>query len=246
MELILESPALLKKSMEIISEVVLEGTIVVKPDYMELVALNSNNVAMVIYKLLSTNFEKYQVEKEEYIAINFEHFSEILKRCSDKQKLKLTLEEGKLKVTSEGENQKEFELSLIDFVDENIQKIPDLKFPVKVVMKSSTLSEGINDLSFIEEGVDLKVENSQFMIEGKTPTRKGSLAFSKDVDVNAENTETTYKCNYSIEYLKKFIKGEKLVNNVELSFNNDYPLKIEYKIIDKLTLAFILAPRGED
>ncbi len=247
MELILESPSILKKSMDIISEIVLEGTLVVKKDYIELVALNSNNVVMVIFRLLSTNFEKYDVENEEqHITINFEHFNDILRRCNDREKLKITLTENSLKIITLGNNPKEFELSLIDFVDENLQKIPDLKFPVKIITKATNLSEAINDLSFIEEGVDFIVENKKFIIEGKTPTRKGKIEFKEDIDIITEDENQTYKSKYTINYLKKFIKGDKIVNNVELSFNNDYPLKVEYKIIDKLLLGFILAPRGED
>ena len=126
MELILETPQLLKKSMDIISDIVLEGTIVFKKDYLELVALNSNNVVMVIFKLLSTNFEKYEVEEDTQISLSLEHLSTVLKTCDDKGKLILDVDttRNKLKITSEGKNRKEFELSLIDFRDDNIQKVP--------------------------------------------------------------------------------------------------------------------------
>ena len=73
----------------------------------------------------------------------------------------------------------------------------------------------------------------------------GRIAFTENVDVSLQE-EKDYSCRYSMEYLKKFTKADKLVNTVELSFNNDYPLKIEYKLVDKLLLGFILAPRGED
>ena len=48
---------------------------------------------------------------------------------------------------------------------------------------------------------------------------------------------------YSIEYLKKIVKGGKLTNNVSLSFGKEYPLRVDYQIMDKLMLSFILAPR---
>src|SRR3989339_329854 len=151
MELILENPTLLKKSMEIISDIVLEGTIVFKPDYMELVALNSNNVVMVIFRLLSTNFEEYSIKENVQISLSLEHLSNVLKSCDDKAKLKLEiLDNKKLKVTSEGKNKKEFELSLIDFADDNIQKVPSLNFPVKIVSSSTNFSTAINDLGFLE------------------------------------------------------------------------------------------------
>ena len=48
---------------------------------------------------------------------------------------------------------------------------------------------------------------------------------------------------YSIEYLKKISKASKLADVVSLEFANDYPLRAEYKLLDKLRLSFILAPR---
>jgi len=234
--------------MEIISDIVLEGTFVFKPDYMELVALNSNNVVMVIYRLLSTNFEEYDIKEDIQVSLSLEHLSNVLKSCEDKAKLKIEItdENNKMKIVSEGKNKKEFELSLIDFTDDNLQKVPSLNFPVKIVASSASFTTAISDLGFLEEGVSLKVEEGKFSMEGKTNTMAGKIDFETDIDVQVENTSNKYFSRYSMDYLKKFIKAEKIVNTVELSFNNDYPLKIEYKIVDKLLLGFILAPRGED
>ncbi len=245
MELVLENPKLLKKSIEIISDIVLEGTFVFKPEYMELVALNSNNVVMVIFRLLSSNFKEYDVKEDVQISLSLEHLNSVLKSCDDSANLRLSFEDGKLNVISEGKNKKEFELSLIDFADDNLQKIPNLDFPVKIVTSSNNLTNAISDLGFIEEGVAFKVENKNFSVEGKTNTMSGKIDFSENIDVQADETKE-FSCRYSMEYLKKFIKADKLVNTVEMSFNNDYPLKIEYKLVDKLLLGFILAPRGEE
>jgi hypothetical protein len=42
------------------------------------------------------------------------------------------------------------------------------------------------------------------------------------------------------------IAGSKLADNVTIRFNKDYPLKIEFKEVDKVMLSFILAPRVEN
>lgn len=247
MELVLENPTLLKRSMEVISDLVLEGTIVFKPDYMELVALNSNNVVMVIFRLLSTNFESYTIKEDIQVSLSLEHLSNVLKSCDDKAKLTIHVGEGnKLKITSGSKNKKEFELSLIDFADDNIQKVPNLNFPVKIVTSSSNLTTAVNDLGFLEEGVSFKVQNGTFSISGRTNSMSGKIDFTEDIDVKVDDKSKEYMSRYSMDYLKKFIKCEKIVGTVEMSFSSDYPLKIEYKIVDKLLLGFILAPRGEE
>lgn len=246
MELVLENPSLLKKSIDIISDIVLEGTFVFKPDYMELVALNSNNVVMVIFRLLATNFTKYDVSEDKQISLSLEHLSQVLKTCDDKAELHLIVnDDGKLKIISNSKSKKEFDLSLIDFSDDNLQKVPNLDFPVKIVTSSSNLSNAINDLGFIEEGVALSIKEDVFVMEGKTNSMAGKVEFLENIDVKNE-AGSDVSCRYSMEYLKKFSKADKLVKTVEMSFNSDYPLKIEYKIMDKLLLGFILAPRGEE
>ncbi len=245
MELVLENPSLLKKSMDIISDLVLEGTFVFKPDYMELVALNSNNVVMVIFRLLNTNFSEYDVKEETQISLSLEHLNAVLKSCDDKSKLKLVIgDNSKLKIITEGKNRKEFELSLIDFTDDNLQKVPNLTFPTKIITSSANFTSAINDLGFLEEGVSFKITNDKFSMEGRTNSMAGKINFDENTDVQNDGDDKL--CRYSMDYLKKFIKADKIVNTVELSFNNEYPLKIEYKLVDKLLLGFILAPRGED
>jgi len=245
MELILQNPSIFKKSMDIISDLVLEGTFVFKKDYMELVALNSNNVVMVIFRLLSTNFKEYNIKEEKQISLSLEHLNSVLKSCDDKSELSLQVNDNnKLKIISSGKQKKEFELSLIDFTDDNLQKVPNLTFPTKIITSSSNFTSAINDLSFLEEGVSFIIKENKFSMEGKTNSMAGKIDFEENTDIQNDNNDKL--CRYSMDYLKKFTKADKIVNTVELSFNNDYPLKIEYKLVDKLLLGFILAPRGED
>ena len=39
------------------------------------------------------------------------------------------------------------------------------------------------------------------------------------------------------------IQGSKLHDQVIIQLDQDYPLRIEYKVLNKVQLAFILAPR---
>ena len=70
----------------------------------------------------------------------------------------------------------------------------------------------------------------------------------KPDDVTSIKTSSSdkFKAKYSLEYLKKMIAGGKLSENVSLHFNNDYPMKLEYKVKDRLSLSFILAPRVDN
>jgi hypothetical protein len=42
------------------------------------------------------------------------------------------------------------------------------------------------------------------------------------------------------------IQGGKISSTVQIQFSKDYPLKLEYKELDKIQMVFILAPRIEN
>ena len=67
-----------------------------------------------------------------------------------------------------------------------------------------------------------------------------------DITSIKTNSADKFKAKYSLEYLKKMIAGGKLAEQVSLHFNNDYPMKLEYKVKDRLLLSFILAPRVDN
>ncbi|MBI4896284.1 MAG: DNA polymerase sliding clamp, partial [Candidatus Aenigmarchaeota archaeon] len=54
------------------------------------------------------------------------------------------------------------------------------------------------------------------------------------------------RARYSLDYLKKMIKGRKLSNTASIEMGTDYPMKLEFSVPEKIRLGFILAPRIED
>ena len=46
--------------------------------------------------------------------------------------------------------------------------------------------------------------------------------------------------------LKKMIKAGKLSKNIVLEFGTDYPMRLSFRMLDKMSLQFVLAPRVEE
>jgi DNA polymerase III sliding clamp (beta) subunit (PCNA family) len=59
MKLTLAEPKYLKDSISIISELVNEARLKITPDFIEIIAMDPANVAMVVFKLLSSAFVEY-------------------------------------------------------------------------------------------------------------------------------------------------------------------------------------------
>ena len=246
MKLVLAEPKYFKDSISIISDLVTEAKFKISTDGLELVAMDPANVAMVVFKLLSSCFTQYELEKPEELAINLNNLKQVLRRTKSDDILTLETEENKLKIQLKGGTTRSFSIPLIELEDKE-QKVPELSFPVAIDTRSSILTESVEDVSVVAESVTLLAEKNQMVIKAEGDLSKAFIEINSDNDT-AIKTESMdkFKAKYSLEYLKKMIAGAKLTDRVTMSFNNDYPLKVEYKCVDKLSLSFILAPRVDN
>jgi len=246
MKLTLAEPTYLKESISIISDLVNEARFKVNKDAIELIAMDPANVAMVIFKLLSSAFTEYDIKEDAEIAINLGNLKQILRRAGPNDMLTLELGENKLKIQIKGNVTRTFNLPIIEF-EEKEQKVPELKFPVKITMASSMLNSAVEDADIVAESVSFEAEEKKLTISAEGDLSQAKIEIDADDNTNIEvQGSEKIKAKYSIEYLKKMIAGSKLSANVIIQFNKDYPLKVEYKVVDKVLLSFILAPRVEN
>lgn len=247
MKLVLNDPTYLKDSIIVISELVNEARFLVNDEGLELVAMDPANVAMVNYKLLASNFSEFKPGDKKEISINLASFKQVLKRAKSNDQLSLEVgDDNKLKVQLKSSAIRTFHLPLLDLGDDE-QKIPNLSFPVVISTKSSILNEAVEDSSIVSESITLRVEPERFTVSATGDTSNAHVeVLADDLTKIKSETKADVKSKYSLEYLKKMINGSKLSENVNIYLNQDYPLKLEYKVIDKLLLSFILAPRVDN
>lgn len=244
MKLTLSETKLLTDSIAIISELVNEVVLKIDKEKIELVAMDPANVAMVFFKLLSSAFVEYSVDAEKEISVNLDAFKQVLRRAKPTDVLTLELDEEKnrLKVTLKGDSTRTFNISLLD-LRENKQKIPNLEFPLTITTGTSVFDEAIGDMEIIAESVMFAANKDSFIVEAESNLHHAKVEIQNDKETSIETTADTVKSKYSIEYLKKMIRGSKLSPNVTIQFSTNYPLKVVYEVRDKLQLGFVLAPR---
>ena len=247
MKLVLAEPKYFKDSIGIISELVSEVKFKVSPDGLELVAMDPANVAMVIFKLLSSCFTQYEVKEPEEVAINLSNLKQILRRAKSDDMLTLeTTEDNKLKIQLKSNTTRSFSIPTLE-LDDKEQRVPELNFPLTIHTRSTILSEAIEDVSVVAESVTFLGQKDQLSVKAEGDLSKAFIEIKPDEQtiINTESADK-FKAKYSLEYLKKMIAGGKLTDHVSLHFNTDYPLKVEYKVTDRLLLSFILAPRVDN
>lgn len=247
MRLTLAEPSYLKESISIISDLVNEARFKITPNAIELVAMDPANVAMVVFKLLSSSFTEYDVKNDIEIGINLSNLKQVLRRASQKDMLTIEVDaDNRLKITLKSSTTRTFNLPIID-LEEKEQKVPDLKFPITIKTSSSVLNEAIADVDVVGESVAFIAEPKKFTLQAEGDLNQAKIEIKEDDSTKViTDSDEKIKAKYSIEYLKKMINGSKLSDEVVIQFNKDYPLKLEYKSVDKVMLSFILAPRVEN
>ncbi len=248
MRLTLAEPRYLKDSVLVISELVNEVNMHFYKDRMELLAIDPANVAMVNFKLLGSAFTEYKVPEEKVIGINLDQFTQILKRAKPTDSITLELDEDKnrLNIYFKSATVRHFSIALLDIEDRE-QKLPSLKFGVRIETNTLLFGDAIEDMDVIADSLSFHALPNKFIIKSEGTTSSGRVEMTSDEEtVIVSNQEDEIQSKYSIEYLKKIIKGSKLTNTVVLEFGHNYPLRAEYKLVDKLSLQFILAPRVSD
>lgn len=253
MKLTLTDASLFKDAVGIISELVTEAQFNVSSEALELVALDPATVAMVDFKLLASAFSEYDVEGSETLAINLMNLKQVLRRASGSDSLVLKTHENKLEIVIKGTSTRTFHLPLIDF-EQDKKSVPNISFAATITTTSSQFSDAIDDADIVAESVALVAEEKNFSVQAEGDLSKVNIDIPQDEDtkivfedeVDGEPVKAPIKARFSIEYLKKIVQASKLADKVTLNFRTDHPLRAEYRVLNKLQMVFILAPRVEN
>jgi proliferating cell nuclear antigen len=212
MKLTLAEPKYLKDSITIISELVTEGTFKITKNSIELIAMDPANVAMVIFKLLSSAFTEYDIKEETEIAINLSNLKQILRRAGPNDMLTLTLDDNKLKIQLKGKNTRTFSLPIIE-VEEKQQKVPELKFPLTIETSCENMSSAIEDADIVSDSLAFVVDKKEFMVEAEGDMNNAKVELNDEEDTKITvDSQDKIRAKYSIDYLKKMIMSSKLMN----------------------------------
>jgi len=236
---------LLRDSIDTISQLIDDGLFKLKKEGIELMAADRAMVSFVDFKLRSSSFDEYECDREISIGLNLLNFLTVLKRANinDKLTLELNEKENKLVVILEGDSRRKFAIPLIEISREDMPQIDQLKFSASAEVRADILEQGITDADIIADSVliELSPENLRMSAEGNSS--RAELNLEKGNDALFElNAKEIVNSRYSLEYLKKMIKGSRLAEKVKLMIGKDFPLKIEFKG-DNALLSMVLAPR---
>ena len=163
MKLILNDIKYLKEPIMIISELVNEATFKIDKDKIELIAMDPANVSMVIFKLLSSAFAEYSIKEPLEISLNLDNLKKVLRRANSDDVMTLELIDNRLKIELNSNSKRTFHLSLLN-LEEKQQKIPDLKFPLKIETSTLLFDSAIEDMGIVSDSVSLYADAERLSI----------------------------------------------------------------------------------
>ncbi len=238
---------LLKNSIPIISEIIDEGIFRVDKNGISMLSPDRAMVAVIELKILSTAFDEFNVQGEDYLGLNMANLAAVIKRAKSGDKILLERKEGgnTLKITIKGDGVRVFEIPLLDIKAEK-PPVDKLTFTSKIELESRIVEEGISDADIIGDSIIIEANPSAFRMSAKGDVSSAHLEITKqDKGLLDLKVTSNVRSQYPLDYLKKMIKAGKISEQMVLEFGNNYPLRLEFKSIDKMSLSFILAPRVE-
>jgi len=235
---------LLRDSISTIGELIDEGIFKVNKNGLGLIAADRAMVTVIDFKLPATIFDVFEVDKEQEIAVNMTNLVSVLKRIGANEKLEMELKDNKLMITMKNSSTRKFTVPLLDISQEEIPPINQLEFKAKAKIKADVLKSGIEDADIVSDSVIFEAIKSKFnmMASGDISSAELTLEKGNDALLNL-NATGIVKARYPLAYLKKMIKASKLANEINLRWSTDYPMRMDFTSVDKVSLGFILAPR---
>jgi len=236
--------SLLRDSISTIGELIDEGIFKVDKNGLSLIAADRAMVAVVDFKLPATIFDKFEVDKEQTIAVNMTNLVSVLKRIGGNEKLELELKDNKLEIRMKNASTRKFMVPLLDITQEEIPPINQLDFKARVKVKADILKSGIEDADIVSDSVVFEANKDGFSLRASGDISSTELTLEKGNDALLDVSATgIVVARYPLDYLKKIIKASKLADEINLRWSKDYPIRMDFTSIDKVSLGFVLAPR---
>ncbi len=242
----LDDPRILISSISVLSDFITEATFSISKDGLKLVAMDPSNISMVILDILPSTFTTYTVGEKEEVTMNLDGLRQALRRVRAGETVTLTTDKNKFLINISGKSTRKFYLPLLE-KEGGEKQVPSLEFTASVELDAKEFREFVEDAGIAGDAVTFDASSDKFGFSSGEVGNKVNIELTKGSDAMIKiNVKEPVKAIYSVEYLKKMAKSSGLADTVSLQFSADYPLRLDFKSVNKLQMSFILAPRIEN
>ncbi len=233
----------LKELIGVLSTLVDEAKFNISEDGLNVKAVDPAHVAMVDLNLKSSAFDEYQASEVE-LGIDINRLNDVLRLAKPNDSISINHDNEKNRLILKVANITR-SMSLVDTTGMSDPKVPNVPLPVKVVIKTTELGQGIRASESIADHISLSVTPEGFELASEGETDSVNLKLTKDLLEKLDCKEPV-KSLFSLDYFSNMIKSVTSSDIVTMHLGTDYPVKLEFEIANgEGHVEYLLAPRIE-
>jgi len=234
---------ILKEVLNVVATLVDEAKFNITDDAISLRAVDPAHVAMIDLNVKSSAFENYKASETE-LGIDISKMIDVLKLAKPNDVISINHDEDKNRLILKIANITR-SMSLVDTTGMVEPKVPNLSLPVKVVISTDELTQGIKASESVSDHISLSATQDGFELASEGDTDAVNLKLSKDLLTELKCKENV-KSLFSLDYFSNMIKSASSSEAVTMNLGTDFPVKIEFNIANENgEVHYLLAPRIE-
>lgn len=238
----LEDPKPWKQAVDALYSFLPEGVFYFTSDGVRLNAIDPSQVVLVDFFAPKSLFSEYQLADSSIrVPLDLNEYTKILSRVSGEDRLFMALEDVNLSVVLEradGTLRREFYVPLMDVPDREAEITP-VEGAVTVKVLARIMKDALKDAGLFSSSAVLVARGDILMVEAKGQSGVTRTVARSGDAVSIEGGPEAVS-RYSLPFLQNIIRPVDPDSFIELSFGNDTPLKISYRI-GNVSLTFFLA-----
>ena len=234
---------LMRTIVETLGVVVEEARLDFGEDGLAVRVVDPSHVAMIKMDVDSAAFETWEVD-ETKLGLEMRKLKDILGLAGAGDMVELAYDDESGQATV---NIGRIDLNLrpLDNTTLNPPNVPSLELPCGVTIAGSELAQALRAARQVGDLVNLSLTDSTFAVNVKGSTDSVNVEFSKD-ELLAIDCSAAARSQYSLTYLTPMAKIFQSIENVNLRFGENFPLKLTFDFPDGAGhVEYFLAPRVE-
>jgi proliferating cell nuclear antigen len=236
-------PEVLKELVDVVSVLVDEAKFTASKTKLTVKAVDPAHVAMVDVTLKKDAFEEYAATETE-LGVDLDKVKEVLKLTKPGDIIHMEHDEEKNQLMFKVGNITR-KMALVDPAGMSDPKVPNLNLPVKIVVRTDEIRQGIRASESISDHIALIAGPDLFEMVAEGDTDHVNLKLPKDALEELECKEAA-RSLFPLDYFSNMVKALQTAPRLTMHMGNDYPVQMEFSIASgKGEGQYLLAPRIE-
>ncbi|MDO9536691.1 MAG: proliferating cell nuclear antigen (pcna) [Thermoplasmata archaeon] len=236
-------PDVLKEVVDVISTTVDETKITASKTGISIKAVDPAHVAMIDLSLSKGGFEEYKAD-DVTLGVDMDKIKEVLRLAKPGDMISIEHDSERNRLIFKVGNITR-KMSLVDTTGMSEPKVPNLNLPVKIVVKTDEIRQGIRASESVSDHIALVANSEGFEMVSEGDTDSVNLKLGKDMLEELKCKEET-RSLFPLDYFSSIFKTISTASVVTMHMGSDYPVKLEFTIANgKGEVTYLLAPRIE-